>query len=58
MGIIGFGQIGQVTGCIAKALGMKVIVNDKNKKGNGKDEIPKAKRFLNGQRSLSKANIQ
>ena len=30
MGIIGFGRIGQVTGCIAKAMGMEVIVNDSN----------------------------
>ncbi len=28
MGIIGFGRIGQVTGRLAKALGMKVIAND------------------------------
>lgn len=29
MGIIGFGRIGQATGRIAKALGMRVIANDK-----------------------------
>lgn len=28
MGIVGFGRIGQVTGRIAKAMGMKVIAND------------------------------
>ncbi|MEJ1730909.1 NAD(P)-dependent oxidoreductase, partial [Escherichia coli] len=29
MGIIGFGRIGQTTGRIAKALGMKVIAHDR-----------------------------
>lgn len=36
MGIIGFGRIGQVTGRIAKALGMKVIANDQYENEHGK----------------------
>ncbi|MDR1801714.1 MAG: D-2-hydroxyacid dehydrogenase [Lachnospiraceae bacterium] len=36
MGIIGFGRIGQVTGRIAKAMGMKVIANDKYQNDAGK----------------------
>ncbi|AEF82065.1 D-2-hydroxyacid dehydrogenase [Leadbettera azotonutricia] len=35
MGIIGFGRIGQVTGTIAKALGMKVIAYDEAKNTSG-----------------------
>lgn len=35
-GIIGFGRIGQTTGKILKALGMKVIVNDKFQSESGK----------------------
>lgn len=37
MGIIGFGRIGQVTGRIAKAMGMKVIANDKNENESGRE---------------------
>lgn len=37
MGIIGFGRIGQRTGRIAKALGMKVIVHDKYETETGKE---------------------
>ena len=29
MGVVGFGRIGQATGRMAKALGMRVIANDK-----------------------------
>jgi glycerate dehydrogenase len=36
MGIIGFGRIGQVTGTIAKALGMKVIAHDEAENATGK----------------------
>jgi glycerate dehydrogenase len=36
MGVIGFGRIGQVTGGIAKALGMKVIANDSQPNERGK----------------------
>ena len=37
MGIIGFGRIGQATGRIAKALGMKVIANDEYPNDSGKE---------------------
>ena len=37
MGIIGFGRIGQATGRIAKALGMKVIPNDEYPNDSGKE---------------------
>ncbi len=37
MGIIGFGRIGQVTGRIAKALGMKVIASDSFESATGRD---------------------
>ena len=37
MGIIGFGRIGQATGRIAKALGMKVIANDEYPNDIGKE---------------------
>lgn len=37
MGIIGFGRIGQATGRIAKALGMKVIANDEYPNESGKE---------------------
>ena len=37
MGIIGFGRIGQVTGKIAKALGMRVIANDEFPSEGGKE---------------------
>lgn len=37
MGIIGFGRIGQATGRIAKALGMKVIANDQFESEAGKE---------------------
>lgn len=37
MGIIGFGRIGQVTGRIAKALGMKVLACDKVENDSGRD---------------------
>lgn len=37
MGIIGFGRIGQTTGRIAKALGMKVIANDQYISEQGKE---------------------
>lgn len=37
MGIIGFGRIGQSTGKIAKALGMKIIVNDQYESESGKE---------------------
>jgi len=36
MGIIGFGRIGQVTGAVAKALGMKVIAQDEIETDSGK----------------------
>ncbi|MFA9381031.1 MAG: D-2-hydroxyacid dehydrogenase [Acetanaerobacterium sp.] len=36
MGIIGFGRIGQVTGTIAKSLGMKVIAHDLNQNDTGR----------------------
>ncbi|MDR1596931.1 MAG: D-2-hydroxyacid dehydrogenase [Treponema sp.] len=36
MGIIGFGRIGQVTGSIAKALGMKVIAHDGHPNDSGR----------------------
>lgn len=36
MGIIGFGRIGQATGRIAKAIGMKVIANDQFENESGK----------------------
>lgn len=36
MGIIGFGRIGQQTGRIAKALGMKVLAFDKNESESGR----------------------
>ena len=36
MGIIGFGRIGQVTGTIARALGMKVIAYDEKPNDEGK----------------------
>lgn len=37
MGIIGFGRIGQATGRIAKALGMRVIANDEYESPAGKE---------------------
>lgn len=37
MGIIGFGRIGQATGRIAKALGMRVIANDAYESENGRE---------------------
>ena len=37
MGIIGFGRIGQSTGRIAKALGMRVIANDSFESESGKE---------------------
>ena len=37
MGIIGFGRIGQTTARIAKALGMKVIVNDEVESNAGRE---------------------
>ncbi len=37
MGIIGFGRIGQATGRIAKALGMKVIAQDSHPSDSGKE---------------------
>ena len=37
MGIIGFGRIGQATGRIAKALGMRVIANDEYPNASGKE---------------------
>lgn len=37
MGIIGFGRIGQATGKIAKALGMRVIANDEFPSEGGKE---------------------
>lgn len=37
MGIIGFGRIGQATGRIAKALGMRVIANDEYENPAGKE---------------------
>ncbi len=36
MGIIGFGRIGQTTGRIAKALGMKVLANDTHETESGR----------------------
>ncbi len=37
MGIIGYGRIGQTTGKIARALGMKIIANDKHENPTLKD---------------------
>ncbi|MBA4699687.1 MAG: D-2-hydroxyacid dehydrogenase [Ruminococcus sp.] len=37
MGIIGFGRIGQSTGAIAKALGMRVIANDEYETETGRE---------------------
>ena len=37
MGIIGFGRIGQQTGRIAKALGMKILAYDKNQNESGRE---------------------
>lgn len=37
MGIIGFGRIGQRTGRIARALGMRVLANDKFESDSGKE---------------------
>ncbi|MGF6907397.1 D-2-hydroxyacid dehydrogenase [Fusobacterium sp. PH5-44] len=37
MGIIGFGRIGQSTGKIAKALGMKIIANDQYENESGRE---------------------
>lgn len=37
MGIIGFGRIGQRTGEIAKALGMRVLANDSQENESGRD---------------------
>ena len=37
MGIIGFGRIGQTTGRIAKALGMKVLANDTHETESGRE---------------------
>ena len=37
MGIVGFGRIGQATGRIAKALGMKVIANDEYPNDSGRE---------------------
>lgn len=37
MGIIGFGRIGQATGKIARALGMKILAYDKNEFESGKE---------------------
>ena len=37
MGIIGFGRIGQRTGEIAKALGMRVLANDSQESESGRD---------------------
>ena len=37
MGVIGFGRIGQATGRIAKALGMRVIANDEYPSEAGKE---------------------
>ena len=37
MGIIGFGRIGQRTGAIAKALGMKVLANSRHETDSGKE---------------------
>lgn len=37
IGIIGFGRIGQKTGTIAKAIGMKVLAFDRNEKESGKE---------------------
>jgi glycerate dehydrogenase len=36
MGIIGFGRIGQVTGTIARAMGMKVLAQDENETDTGR----------------------
>ena len=36
MGVVGFGRIGQATGRIAKALGMRVIANDKYESESGR----------------------
>lgn len=36
MGVVGFGRIGQATGRIAKALGMRVIANDKYESERGR----------------------
>lgn len=35
MGIIGFGRIGQATGMIAKAMGMKILANDRYRSESG-----------------------
>lgn len=37
MGILGFGRIGQRTGSIARALGMKVLANDKYESDSGRE---------------------
>lgn len=37
MGVMGFGRIGQMTGRIAKAMGMKVIANDKYENESGRE---------------------
>ena len=37
MGIIGFGQIGQTTGRIAKAMGMRVLANDSYPTDTGRE---------------------
>jgi glycerate dehydrogenase len=37
MGIIGFGRIGQITGSIARVLGMKVIAHDNNPNETGRE---------------------
>ena len=37
MGIIGFGRIGQTTGKIARALGMRVIASDRFQSDSGKE---------------------
>ncbi|MFP3091378.1 D-2-hydroxyacid dehydrogenase [Treponema sp. TIM-1] len=40
MGIIGFGRIGQATGTIAKALGMKVVAYDQSPTDSGRQIAP------------------
>lgn len=37
MGVVGFGRIGQMTGRIAKAMGMKVVANDKYENESGRE---------------------